>query len=399
MSAIFITGTCDTKSAELIFLRDVLAREGFDAKIVDVSTQHHEFPADISNLDIALHHPLGEQILSLPDRGEAISAMGEALRNFVLNTPRLSGIIGIGGSGGTALITHAMKALPAGLPKVMVSTMASGNIRPFVEATDIMMVYPITDLAGLNSISRTILNNAAQALAGMLSGKPQVLSDIKPALGMTMFGVTTPCVQAIRSHFEDHYDCIVFHATGIGGQSFEKLVSSGMMHHVIDITLTEVCDHLMGGVLSAGESRLDAFIQTKIPYIGSVGALDMVNFGPRDTVPAHYQNRNLHVHNAAVTLMRTTPEENRQMGEWIAAKLNRMEGPVRFFIPEKGVSMIDSPGKPFYDPEADHALFEALEKSVVQTESRRLIRLPYEINDPAFAEAVIESFNQLHHTL
>ncbi|MDX2245826.1 MAG: Tm-1-like ATP-binding domain-containing protein [Bacteroidia bacterium] len=399
MSAIFIIGTCDTKSAELLFIQTVLEKEGVFAQIVDVSTQPHIFPADISNITLAGHHPLGQALLNLPDRGEAITAMSEALRTFLLTTKGLAGVIGIGGSGGTSLITHALKALPVGLPKIMVSTMASGNTRPFVEATDIMMVYSVTDLAGLNSISRTILANAAQALAGVLNGKPQVISDVKPALGMTMFGVTTPCVQYIRSHFEDRFDCVVFHATGIGGQSFEKLVSSGMVKHVIDVTLTEVCDHLMGGILSAGESRLDAFIQTRIPYIGSVGALDMVNFGSIDSVPEHYRHRNLYKHNAAVTLMRTTPEENVLMGKWIAAKLNRMEGPVRFFLPEKGVSLIDSPGKPFYDPEADHALFDTLEKELIHTENRRLIRLPYEINDPAFAEALIESFNQLHHTL
>ncbi|MEZ4777634.1 MAG: Tm-1-like ATP-binding domain-containing protein [Bacteroidia bacterium] len=399
MSAIFIIGTCDTKSSELIFLRTVLEKEGIEAKIVDVSTKRHPISADISNLSLAVHHPMGEALLDLPDRGEAITAMGEALQSFLLNTSGLSGVIGIGGSGGTALITHAFKALPVGLPKIMVSTMASGNTRPFVEATDIMMVYSVTDLAGLNSISRTILANAAQALAGMLNGKPQVIADVKPALGMTMFGVTTPCVQHIRSHFEDQFDCVIFHATGIGGQSFEKLISSGMMRYVIDVTLTEICDHLMGGVLSAGESRLDAIIHTKIPYIGSVGALDMVNFGPLDSVPEQYSHRNLYKHNAAVTLMRTTPEENVLMGEWIAAKLNRMEGPVRFLLPEKGVSLIDSPGKPFYDPEANQALFETLEKHVIQTENRQIIRLPYEINDPAFAEALIESFNQLHPTI
>lgn len=257
----------------------------------------------------------------------------------------------------------------------MVSTMASGNVAPYVGPNDIAMMYSVTDVAGINKISRVVLANAAHALAGMIKG-PVPLGEDRPLLGLTMFGVTTPCVDMVRHTMEKDYDCLVFHATGAGGQSFEKLVDSGMMKAVIDVTTTEVCDHLMGGVLSAGEGRLDAFARTAIPYVGSAGALDMVNFGAMDTVPEKYKNRNLYVHNPQVTLMRTTPEENAIMGEWIGKKLNAMTGPVRFLLPMKGVSMIDAPGQAFHWPEADEALFDALERTVLQTDARRLVKLP-----------------------
>jgi uncharacterized protein (UPF0261 family) len=256
-------------------------------------------------------------------------------------------------------------------------------------------MYSVTDVAGLNRISRQVLGNAAHALAGMLAHRVPPASDAKPAVGLTMFGVTTPCVQQVTKALEDDYDCLVFHATGTGGQSMEKLVDSGLIAGVIDVTTTEVCDLLMGGVFSAGEDRLGAIARTSVPYVGSCGALDMVNFGAMDTVPAHYRGRNLYVHNPQVTLMRTTPEENRRMGEWIAAKLNACQGEVRFLLPEGGVSLIDAPGQPFHDPEADAALFEALEATVQTTGKRRLIRLPHNINDPEFAAALVENFRAI----
>jgi len=218
----------------------------------------------------------------------------------------------------------------------------------------------------------------------------------RPLLGMTRFGFTTPCVDMVRQALESEFDCLVFHATGAGGQSFEKLVDSGMMKCAIDVTTTEVCDHLMGGVLSAGEDRLGAFARTRIPYVGSVGALDMVNFGAMETVPEKYKNRKLYVHNPQVTLMRTTPEENTLMGEWIGKKLNAMTGPVRFLLPLKGVSMIDAPGQAFSWPEADEALFAALERTVEQTGTRRLVKLPLHVNDPEFAAALVENFREIN---
>jgi uncharacterized protein (UPF0261 family) len=278
----------------------------------------------------------------------------------------------------------------------MVSTMASGDTRIYVGPSDICMMYSVTDVSGIHRISERVLANAAHALAGMMAHATAIPdSASKPALGLTMFGVTTPCVQAVAKALEDRFDTLVFHATGTGGQSMEKLADSRLLAGVVDVTTTEVCDLLMGGVMSAGEDRFGAIIRTRIPYVASCGALDMVNFGPIDTVPAHYRGRNLYQHNPQVTLLRTTAEENERMGRWIGERLNRMEGPVRFLIPEGGVSLLDQPGGAFHDPAADAALFKALEATVRQTPRRRLMRLPCNINDPAFAEALVKNFLEI----
>jgi len=267
-----------------------------------------------------------------------------------------------------------------------------------------MMLYSVTDVAGLNSVSRQVLANGAAAIVGMVKARaanvererrPAVRGSGKPAIGLTMFGVTTPCVDAIVDALEEDFECLVFHATGVGGQSMEKLVDSGALSGVIDITTTEVCDLLFGGVLPATEDRFGAIARTKIPYIGSCGALDMVNFGPMDTVPERYRGRTLHVHNPTVTLMRTTPEENARMGRWIGERLNLMDGPVRFFLPEGGVSALDAPGRPFSDPNADEELFRSLEATVRQTASRRLIRSRKHINDPQFSAEIVAEFRRL----
>ena len=396
MKKAYIVGTCDTKYEELAFVRDIIAGRGVQTVLVDVGTTPHCHPVDITAAVVAAHHPSKPGFLaSAKERGVAVGAMGEALAAFLPGREDLGGVIGLGGSGGTSIVTTGMRELPLGTPKIMVSTMASGNVAPYVGPNDIAMMYSVTDVSGINRVSRVVLANAANALAGMVSGPVPAGKD-RPLLGMTMFGVTTPCVDMVRHMFEHEYDCLVFHATGTGGQSFEKLVDSGMMKAVLDITTTEVCDYLMGGVLSAGEGRLDAFIRTGIPYVGSVGALDMVNFGAMDTVPEKYKSRNLYVHNPQVTLMRTTPEENARMGEWIAEKLNRMPGPVRFLLPLGGVSMIDAPGQAFYWPEADEALFGAIEKTFRQDGNHRLLKLPHNVNDPEFARALADSFRELH---
>jgi uncharacterized protein (UPF0261 family) len=258
------------------------------------------------------------------------------------------------------------------------------------------MMYSVTDVQGLNSISRRVLGNAAHALAGMMQhAVPPPPHPDKPAIGLTMFGVTTPCVQQVTKALEADYDCLVFHATGTGGQSMEKLVDSRLIAGVIDVTTTEICDLLMDGVFSAGEDRLGAIIRSRVPYVGSCGALDMVNFGAMDSVPERYRDRNLYVHNPQVTLMRTTPEENLRMAEWIAARLNRMEGPVRFFLPEGGVSLIDAPGQPFHDPEADRVLFDTLEARVTPGPNRKVVRLPDNLNDPDFAAALVAAFREI----
>jgi uncharacterized protein (UPF0261 family) len=273
----------------------------------------------------------------------------------------------------------------------MVSTLAAGDVGAYVDISDITMTPSITDLAGLNSVSRTILRNAAFAIVGMASAGPAA-EGAKPSIGLTMFGVTTPCVTRIVETLRDRFDCLVFHATGTGGRTMEKLADSGKLVGVIDATTTEVCDHLVGGVLSAGPDRLGAIARRRLPYVGSVGALDMVNFWGIDSVPDRFRRRNLHVHNPQVTLMRTTPEECRRIGAWIAEKLNACEGPVRFLIPEKGVSALDIAGGAFFDPEADAALFEALSDGLRETPDRRLVRLPLHINDPAFSDALVGAF-------
>ena len=305
-------------------------------------------------------------------------------------------MIGLGGSGGTALITPAMRALPVGVPKVMVSTVASGNTAPYVGPADICMMYSVTDVAGLNRISRRVLGNAAHALAGMLAHRvPEAAAD-KPALGLTMFGVTTPCVQQVTRALEGDYDCLVFHATGTGGQSMEKLVDSGLVarrdrrHH--DRGVRSVDGRRVQR--RRGPPRRDR-AHRPCPMSAPAARSTWSISARMETVPAHYRERNLYVHNPQVTLMRTTPEENRRMGEWIGAKLNACEGEVRFLMPEGGVSLIDAPGQPFHDPAADAALFEALEATVRQTARRRLIRLPHNVNDPAFAAALVANFREI----
>jgi uncharacterized protein (UPF0261 family) len=305
---------------------------------------------------------------------------------------RVGGVIGLGGSGGTSLIAPALRALPVGLPKLLVSTVASGNTAPYVGCSDIALMYSVVDVAGLNRVSRAVLTNAAHAMAGMVTAtRPAV--ERKPTLGMTMFGVTTPCVTVVRQALEARgFDCLVFHATGTGGQAMEKLVASGLIDGVLDITTTEVADEVVGGVFPAGAERFDAILERRAPCVMSLGALDMVNFGARDTVPAAFRERKLYVHNPQVTLMRTTPEENRQFACWIAGKINRSRSPLILLIPERGVSALDAPGQPFHDPNADAALFDELKRAVQQTPTRQIRRLPYHINDPEFARALVEAY-------
>jgi len=270
--------------------------------------------------------------------------------------------------------------------------MASGNVASYVGACDITMMYSVTDVAGLNRISRCVLANAAHALAGMMLHTLPQEDHERPALGLTMFGVTTPCVQQMVRLLNPRFDCLVFHATGTGGQSMEKLLDDGLIGGVIDLTTTEVCDYLFGGVLACTDDRFGAVVRSQAPYVGSCGALDMVNFGSIETVPPHYRGRKLYPHNPQVTLMRTTVEENIQQARWIASRLNRSTGEMRFLVPLGGVSALDAVGQPFWDPEADAALFETLAREFQQTDRRKLVRLPFHINDPSFAQAGVDEF-------
>ncbi|NPU68298.1 ABC transporter permease [Bradyrhizobium sp. 83012] len=393
--AVIVVGTLDTKGDELRFIRDIIAGHGLRTRLVDVSTSGRHTGCDVSAQEVALNHPRGGSAVFGPDRGVSVAAMAEAFARWLRRQDNVVGIISAGGSGGTSLVAPGMRELAVGVPKLIISSVASGDVGGYVGPADIAMMYSVTDVQGLNSISRAVLSNGANALAGMVSARQRQSAAVervtqqRPAIGITMFGVTTPAVQKITAALRDDYECLVFHATGVGGRSMEKLVDSGMLAGVVDLTTTEVCDLLMGGVFPATEDRFGAIIRSRVPYVGSVGALDMVNFGAPDTIPERYRGRKFHVHNPQVTLMRTTAAENAQMGRWIGERLNRMDGPVRFFLPEKGVSALDAPGQPFFDREADEALFRSLEQTMRQTSNRRLIRLPHHINDNEFVATIV----------
>jgi uncharacterized protein (UPF0261 family)/ABC-type branched-subunit amino acid transport system ATPase component len=402
---VIIAGTLDTKGEELRYIRDIIKAAGIRTRLVDLSTAGRNQGADVSAQEVALASPSGSAGIASGDRGTAVGAMTEAFRAWVGKQQNVAGIISAGGSGGTAIATAGMQTLPVGVPKVMISTMAAGNVAAYVGPTDVTMMHSVTDIQGLNRLSRAVLGNGAHAMAAMArswieqnAANGGRRAAERPLVGLTMFGVTTPCVQQVTKLIEKDWEPLVFHATGVGGRSMEKLVDSGLVQGVIDVSTTEICDMMMGGILPATEDRFGAIIRTRLPYVGSVGALDMVNFGAPDTVPARYRDRTLYRHNPQVTLMRTTAEENRRMGRWIGAKLNRMEGPVRFLLPEGGVSALDAPGQPFWNPEADAALFGAIAETVQVTANRQIIRLPHHINSPAFAAALVQHFRALHQS-
>ncbi len=403
-AAVLVAGTLDTKSAELRYIRDRLVSRGHVVQLVDLSTSGKHSGADVTSQQIAAFHPRGSSGVFTGDRGQSVAGMTLAFERWIASQANILGMIGAGGSGGTAMVAPAMRALPFGVPKVLVSTVASGEVSQYVGPADIMMLHSVADVSGLNSITREVLGNGADALAGMVSGRRDSTparatltgATTLPALGVTMFGVTTACVQQLTAALQESYDCLVFHATGIGGQSMESLIDNGRISAVLDITTTEVCDHLVGGVFAATEDRFGAVIRTRLPYVGSCGALDMVNFAAPDTVPEQYRQRTLYEHNPQITLMRTTPEENALMGRWIGHRLNEMDGPVRFFLPLGGVSALDAPGQAFHDPVADQALFDSLEQTVRTTTQRQLVRSAHHINDAEFVAEVLETFHSIN---
>jgi uncharacterized protein (UPF0261 family) len=401
LAPVYVFATLDTKLEEATFLADQLRNEGVAPVLIDVGTLNP--PAAQPGVDrstVASFHPNGTSaVLGLNDRGAAVTAMSVALRGFMIDayrSGRCSGVIGLGGTGGTSMIATAMRGLPVGFPKLMVSTVASGDTSGYIGTSDITMMFSVVDVAGLNRVSRQIYRNAAAAIAGMARLAPMADAG-RRSLGITMFGVTTTCVTAVRQALEDlNYDTLVFHATGVGGRAMEELAGSNLLDGILDITTTEVADEVVGGVFACGPGRFDVILERRMPYLLSVGALDMVNFGAADSVPERFRHRNLYVHNSNVTLMRTTVEENIACARWIARKLNaHPESSFTLLIPEGGVSELDKPGNPFHDPEADAALFEELENIVNQTISRRIVRYPYHINDPAFAAAIIDEYNQI----
>ncbi|OCG19051.1 hypothetical protein A9G28_00980 [Gilliamella sp. Fer1-1] len=396
-STIYLVTTLDTKREEIIYIKTLLDLKNLNYKIIDISTQLHQFNhlATITSEMVASYHPHGKSAIFCGDRGKAIVAMADAFKLFLMAQNDVDAILGLGGSGGTALITPAMQSLAVGIPKLMVSTMASGNISDYIGASDIAMMYSVTDIAGINVISRKVLSNAANFIAGSVLFKTQETIEDKPAIGLTMFGVTTTCVQSISAKLHDHYDCLVFHATGSGGKAMEKLADSKLLHAVLDITTTEVCDYLFDGVLACNEDRFGAIARSQIPYIGSCGALDMVNFSSPETIPEKYKDRLFYPHNPQVTLMRTTPEENKKMANWIANKLNQCQGYVTFIIPEGGFSALDIEGGIFWSPKANKAFIDEFEKTFIQTPKRKLIKTPHHINSPQFCDLIINEFIQI----
>ncbi len=396
---VLVVGTFDTKGKELRYLADRLKSLGLPVRTVDLSTSGKPASADVPAMQVAGMHVRGTSAVFTNDRGGSVSAMAEAFARWIEREPRIGGVISAGGSGGTTLATAGMRVLPVGIPKLMVSTVAASDVGKYVGGADIMMLHSVADVQGLNSITEQVLGNAAHAMAGMVAQLPSAEAWearrklARPAVGITMFGVTTPAVQALTRRLEADYDCLVFHATGIGGRAMEALGDSRLLSAFLDLTTTEVADMIVGGVFPATEDRFGAAIRTGLPYVGSTGALDMVNFGPRETVPDKFRSRRFVVHNPNVTLMRTTRDENRAIGEWIGARLNAMNGPVRFLLPEGGVSLLDAPGQPFHDPEADNALFEAIEKTVRRTPQRLVERVRANINETPFVDAVIDAFH------
>jgi uncharacterized protein (UPF0261 family) len=394
MGHAYVVGTFDTKGEELRYVADLVRRAGGTVTTVDVGTQDRPAEgADVSARDVAGHHPEGAGAVFTGDRGRSVSAMAEALERFLPTRTDLDGVLGLGGSGGTALVTPAMRALPVGVPKIMVSTVASGDVAPYVGPSDVTMMPSVTDVAGLNRISRRILGNAAHAMAGAIASTPPAATDL-PALGLTMFGVTTPCVSAVTEALADRWDCLVFHATGTGGRAMEKLVDDRLISAVVDVSTTEIADLVVGGVMAATEDRLGAVVRTGVPWVGSVGALDMVNFGAPETVPERFRGRTFYEHNPQVTLMRTTPDECRAAAEFLAERLNASPGPVRLLLPTGGVSALDAPGAPFADSAADDALFSTLRERVTATADHQVVESPHHVNDPEFATALVEALEE-----
>jgi uncharacterized protein (UPF0261 family) len=398
MPTVVLVGTLDTKGVEYDYLRERLHRHGVDTVLIDAGVLGEpRAAADISRKEVARAAGADARALAqADDRGAAVETMARGAAEIVTrlhSEGRLDGVLALGGSGGTAIATEAMRALPIGVPKVMVSTMASGDTRPYVGASDVTMTYSVVDIAGINAVSAKILSNAAAAIAGMATAEPPPTTGDRPLVGASMFGVTTPCVEVARERLEElGYEVLVFHATGTGGQSMEALMRGGFITASLDITTTELADDLVGGVLSAGPYRLEAAGELGIPQVVSLGALDMVNFGPMDTVPAQFRDRLLYKHNPTVTLMRTTAEECGELGRRIARKLHAASGPTTLFIPLRGVSLIDTEGQVFWDPDADAALFDALRENLdPQVDVREF---DTDVNDPEFARAMADTLHE-----
>lgn len=399
MKTIAIAGTFDSKGTEYLYLKALIEEQGLKTFTIHAGVFEPEFEPDVSNAEVA--RAVGEDIKEVAAKKDRARGTEVLTKGMEILVPKLyeegkfDGIISMGGSGGTALVTPAMRALPVGVPKVMVSTMASGDTSRYVGTSDIVMIPSVVDVAGINSISSKIFANAAFAIAGMVSFENKQVTEHKPLIAATMFGVTTPCITMAKEYLEKQgYEVLVFHATGIGGQSMEALIRGGFIQGVLDLTTTEWCDEVVGGILAAGPHRNEAAALAGIPQVVSVGAVDMVNFGTYDSVPAQFAGRNLYKHNPSVTLMRTTVEENREIGKRLAEKLNMATGETVLMLPLKGVSMIDAEGEAFYGPEEDQALFDTL-KSEIINDKVKIMEMDAHVNDEEFAVGAAKKLLEL----
>ncbi|WMJ82272.1 Tm-1-like ATP-binding domain-containing protein [Clostridium sp. MB40-C1] len=394
MKTVAIAGTFDTKGTEYLYVKELIESQGLGTFTIHTGVFEPVFKPDVTNKEVAEAADTDiEKLIAKKDRALATEVLSKGMEKLVpelYKQGKFDAIISFGGTGGTSLVTPAMRALPIGIPKVMVSTVASGNTEPYVGTSDIIMMPSVVDVAGLNSISTKIFTNAVFAIAGMLKFENTKVVEKKPLVAATMFGVTTPCITAAREYLEKRgYEVLVFHATGIGGRSMEALVDGGFIEGVLDLTTTEWADEIIGGVLNAGPNRLEAAGKNHIPQVVSVGALDMCNFGPYDSVPEKFAERNFYKHNPTVTLMRTNKEENEAIGKKLVEKLNLAREKVALFIPLKGVSGIDIEGQPFYGPEENKVLFDTL-RNGINRNVVELVEMDCDINEVAFAQAAAQ---------
>jgi len=379
------------KGLEHAFIADLIRARGLSVLLIDVGTgDAPQIQPDVSREEVAAAGEIDlAALMERKDRGECVVAMSEAAPILLAKLAiegKIDGVISLGGGGGTAIATAAMRALPVGFPKVMVSTLASGNTAHYVGSKDITMIPSIVDVAGLNRISKLVFTRAAGAICGMVETTAPDVGEDRPLIAASMFGNTTDCVDQARAILEEAgYEVLVFHTTGTGGKTMETLIGEGLIAGVLDITTTELADELTGGVLSAGPERLDASGEAGVPAIVTPGCLDMVNFGERDSVPEHFEGRNFYIHNPQVTLMRTTPEECAQLGKILAEKVNAYAGPVTVLLPTQAISIISAEGQPFHDPAADEALFGAIRTNL--SGAIELIEVDAQINDPEFSSA------------
>jgi uncharacterized protein (UPF0261 family) len=400
MATVVLVGTLDTKGTENDFVRGRLRAAGVEVLVVDTGVlEAPAFTPDINRQEVAAAAGADfDALVTARDRGTAITAMAEGAAVVVrrlYNAGRLDGALALGGTGGTSIATRAFRELPLGVPKIVVSTAASGNTADYIGETDLVLMPSVVDIAGLNRISARILSNAAAAMVGLVNAAPLPPGESqRPMVAASMFGVTTPCITRARARLEAlGYEVLVFHMTGTGGRVLESLAAQGLLTGVLDVTTTELADELVGGVFSAGPDRLTAAGRMGIPQVVSVGALDMVNFGPIDSIPEQFRTRNLYVHNPITTLMRTTPDECAELGSRLAERISKATGPTSIFLPLRGISAIAVPGGPFHDDAADRALFSAIHDKL-DTKQVTLVEMDVDVNDARFADAMAEKLHE-----